>query len=77
MVLVMGFRGDLSKQNFGQVKKHIFMNMYMESGSEEPDKRNSFLNKQVWSHKSHSYAGEVIVYPPEDTTLYWERTVCC
>jgi len=47
MVLVMGFRGDLSKQIFGQVNTLIFMNMYVESSSEELDKRNSFDNKQV------------------------------
>lgn len=51
--------------------------MYMESSSKELDKRNTFENKQVWSHKSHSYAGEVIVYPPEDITLHWERILCC
>ena len=77
MVLVMGFRGDLSKQIFGQVNTLIFMNMYVESSSEELDKRNSFDNKQVWSHKSHRYTGEIIVYPPEDITVYWVRIVRC
>lgn len=61
MVLVMGFRGDLSKQNFEQVNKHTFVNLYMESSSEELNNRNKIEHKQIWSHRSHSYTDEVLV----------------